>query len=195
MSMIQDGKGTGAFAGVTPNNRLLTTGIDLSLTEAATETGDTYNINTATVPLTTTGEHALLYLKNHEDTNLIIDTTIVNIKDFVGTAGQPILKIYRNPTGGTIISDAVECEISNRNYGSSKVLDVFCYQGGESKTLTGPSIDIFLPTVAAGTFNSFSTLVVLPKGASIGLAWIPPAGMTSVDIVAAFNVTLNGTQL
>jgi len=195
MSMIQSGTGEGYFAGVTVNNRVMTTGIDLSLTEAATETGDTYNINTSTLPLTSSAEHALLYVKNNETTNIIIDTTIINIKDFVGTDGQPVLKIYRNPTGGTLITDETECTITNRNYGSAKRVDINCYEGGQGKTVTGDSIEIFLPSTAALTFNSFSTLVVLPKGSSIALSYTPPAGITSLDMVAAFNLTLNGTQL
>ena len=51
----------------------MTTGIDLSLTEAATETGDTYNINSSTLPLTSSAEHALLYVENNEITNIIIE--------------------------------------------------------------------------------------------------------------------------
>ena len=46
MSIIEDGSGAGFSAAVTVNNRLMTTGVDLTLEEAATESGDTYNVST-----------------------------------------------------------------------------------------------------------------------------------------------------
>ncbi len=197
MEMIGDGEGKGFLAGVTGNNRLKTTGVDLTLTEAATESGDTFNLDSTTVALSTTGESALLYLRNLEDTTLIVTSIAIALKDYVGTDGQPTLQIYRNPTAGTIVSVAAECNEQNRNYGSNKELTIDCFRGVEGSTMTGEDnrVTIFLPTTAAATLVTFSTLVALPKGASIGLSWTPPAGMTTVNILAAFETTLNGTQL
>ena len=196
-NMIEDGTGQGFKAKVTPNNRLKTTGIDLNLTEAATESGDTYNLNSTETTLNTTGESAIFYLKNLEETNLIITSIVVNIMDYAGTDGQPVLTIYRNPTAGTIVSGASACNEQNRNYGSNKTLTMECYQGTEGKTLSGQdnTIPVYLPSTAALTLISFATVVVLPKGASIGLSWTPPSGMTSTKIIASLEVTLNGTQL
>jgi hypothetical protein len=195
--MIQDATGKGFWAKVTPNNRLMTTGVDLTLTEAATETGDTYNINTGEITLTGTGESALFYIENQEETNLLITDIIVSIKDFTGTAGQPELAIYRNPTNGTIETNGVIAEQTNRNYGSSKKIDANIYQGVEGDTITGHTdrICVYLPSVAAATFNAFSTLVVLPKGAALAISYTPPAGNTSMKVIAAVNATLNGSQL
>jgi len=197
MNVITDGKGSGYSAEVTANHRLKTTGVDLTLTEAASETGDTYNLNTGTIALTSASESALFYVKNNEGTNLIIESIIINFKDYVGTAGQPTLHVYRNPSTGTIISNAVAGVQSNRNYGSKKALDIDIFQGANGNTMnTGDSqVEVFLPSTAALTFVEFSTIVVLPKGAAIGISYEPPSGMTSMNIVAAFNVTLNGTQL
>lgn len=197
MEMIEDGQGSGMLAGVTPNHRLKTTGIDLSLTEAATESGDTYNINSAEATLTTTGESALLYLENLEPTNLIITSVVVAISDYVGTDGQPMLNVHRNPSAGTIISGASDCNEQNRNFGSTKTINMNCYQGVEGSTMTGAdnTIPVFLPSTASATLIEFDTIVVLPKGSTYGLSWVPPAGMTSVKIIVAVTATLNGTQL
>jgi hypothetical protein len=196
-NIIEDGKGSGIKAAVTPNNRMMTTGIDLTLTEAATESGDTYNLNSAETTLNTTNESALFYLKNLEDTNLIVTNIVVNIMDYVGTDGQPVLTVYRNPTGGTIVSGASGCNEQNRNYSSNKTLSRDCFQGTEGKTITGAdnTIPVYLPSTAVATLVSFDPVVVLPKGSSIGLSWTPPAGMTSVKIITSLEVTLNGTQL
>lgn len=194
---IKDGTGNGYKAAVTVNNRLKTTGIDLTLVEAATEAGDTYNINSSELTLTTAGESALLYLKNNEATNIVIDSLIVNISGYTGTAGQPTMYIYRNPTAGTLITDETAGEQSNRNYGSSQVLTADIFEGTEGKTATGQTdkLTIYLPSNAAVTLVSFETIVVLPPGACIALAYKPPTGITTMKIIAALNVTLNGTQL
>jgi len=195
--VIEDGNGKGFTAGVTKNNRVQVSGINLTLTEAATESGDTYNINSSAITLTTSGESGILYLKNNENRNLIIDNIIINIKDYVGTDGQPTLKIYKKPTAGTLISAATTGSQSNRNYGSSKTLDITNYEGVEGSTITASdsSLEVYLPSTALGTLISFSTIIVLPKGSSVAVSYTPPSGITSVDIVAAFNATLNEDQL
>lgn len=195
--IIKDGEGGCNSAGVTTNNRLKTTGVDLSLTEAATETGDTYNINTGELTLTSSGKSVLLYLKNNEATNLIIDNIIVNIKDYVGTDGQPEISIERNATAGTILSSATPALISNRNFGSNKSLSATYYQGAEGVTSSSMDSDIavYLPSTAVATINVFDTITVLPRGAAISIAYTPPAGITSMKVIIALNVTLNGTQL
>ncbi len=194
---IKDGAGGGNFAAVTVNNRLKTTGVDLTLTEAASESGDTYNLSSGDITLNTTGENALFYLKNNEDRNLIINAFVVNIKDYVGTAGQPTLRILRDPTAGTIVTNAVNAVELNRNFGSTNTLDANIFQGVQGDTLNSESgeIKVYLPSVAAVTFNAFSTVVVLPKGGTIGITYEPPAGITSMDIIVAVEATLNGTQL
>ena len=196
VSIIKDGN-TGNTANVTANNRLAVAGILVTLNEIATETGDTYNLNSALTSLTTSNESALFYIKNNEDNDLLIDNIIINIRDYVGTDGQPNLRIYRAPTGGTIVSTASECNKQNRNFGSSKTLDVDCFQGVEGSTLTGQSNIVFvpLPTTAAVTLITFPTLTVLPKGATMGVSYEPPSGITSVNITIAINTILNGSQL
>ena len=193
---IVDGTGGGYRARVTANNRLSTSGIFLNLTEAATETGDTYNIN-SNETIITGGESALFYIKNQENTNLIISSIVVNIMDYTGTAGQPILKIYRNPTSGTLISTATAANQQNRNYGSNQSLTADCYQGIDGSTISGEDnvIPVYLPSTAAVTLVDFSTIVVLPKGAALGISYTPPAGITNTKIIVAVNATLNGTQL
>jgi len=195
--IIEDGTGTGKKVAVTENNRLKTTGVDLTLNQAATEAGDTYNINTDVIGLTSNGESALFYVKNNEDTDMLIDAIIVNFKNFVGTGGQPTLKIYRNPTNGTLITANSIAVQSNRNYGSSQTFNGSIIQGVEGNTFTGQDaiIEVFLPTTDAVTLIQFETLIVLPKGSSVGISYTPPTGITTMDIVVAVNALVNGTQL
>ena len=175
----------------------MTTGVDLTLEEAASESGDTYNLSSDEVTLNATGESALFYLKNNEERNLIINAFVVNIKDYVGTGGQPTLRILRDPVEGTIVTNAVNAQRLNRNFGSSNSIDANIYQGVQGDTLNSQSgeITVYLPNVDAVTFNGFATTVVIPKGGTIGITYEPPAGITSLDIIVSIEATLNGTQL
>lgn len=194
---VKDGTGKGYLAGVTVNNRLRVAGVLQTLTEVATQTGDTYNIATSTLTLTTSGESALFYIENNEDNDLLIDNLIINIIDYTGTDGQPIVKVLRNPDAGTVISDATAAVQSNRNFGSSKSLTANIYEGTEGKTLSGQdaTVEIPLPSTALSSFSAFDTIVVLPKGATFGITYTPPSGITTVDVIIAINATLNGSQL
>ena len=102
-------------------------------------------------------------------------------------------RIYRNPTGGTIVDDAtVITTSSNQNFGSNKTLSANAYEGAEAKTLTGQStfIDVPLPSRAAVTFIEFETKVVLPKGASYGITYQPQTGSTSVEVIAGVTTII-----
>lgn len=196
LTILKDGN-SGTTASITENNRLDVAAVVVSLDQLATEQGDTYNLSTSEISLTTTNESALFYIKNNTDRNLLIDNVIINIIDYVGTGGQPKLNIYRNPSAGTLISSATACLESNRNYGSNNTLDADCFEGVDGSTLTGQDskVLVYLPSTAAITLNAFTTLTVLQKGAALGISYTPPSGMTSVTIVAAINAILNGSQL
>ena len=92
---------------------------------------------------------------------------------------------------GTLITDAVVSEISNRNFGSNKTLSANYYQGGDSKTISGEdnSFPVYLSSTAAVTFFISSSYF------SSGVSYKAPSGVTSMKLVIAFNVTLNGTQV
>jgi len=149
------------------------------------------------ITLNTTGENVLFYIKSNETNNLIITSVIVNIKDYTGTDGQPELKVYRSPSTGTIVSNAVDAVQLNRNFGSAKNLDADVFQGIQGDTINGGSgeIQVYLPSTAALTFNSFDTSTVLPKGGTFAVSYTPPSGITSMKVIVAINATLNGSQL
>lgn len=192
-SIIKDGTGKGYAAKVGSDNRLAVDAITETIREAAIASGDGYNLATGRLTLTSTNESAVFFFENQEDTNVEIVSVFINTSASVGTlvGAQPELKIYRNPTGGTIVDDATDIiTISNSNFGSNKVITANIYQGDEGKTLTGNTavIDVPLPTRGAVTFFEFETTIVLPKGASYGISYKPETGSTSVDVIAGVTV-------
>jgi len=113
---------------------------------AAVERGQAFNINTGLIALTGTASSAVLYFKNNETplngtSDVVIDSIIIGINTISATITEhPIVTIVRNPTGGTIVSDANDASmVSNSNFGSSNTLDdsLIYSATGTGKTLTG----------------------------------------------------------
>ena len=191
--IIKDGTGKGYLAKVGSNNRLATDSITETIQEKAITEGDGYNVATSRITLTTTNESALFYIENLEDQDLILTSVFLNTVNGAGTltGGQPVLKIYRNPSSGTIISNAKPILTeSNSNFGSNKSLDARLYEGVEGDNLTGQDaiIDVPLPSRAAVTFIEFQTRVILPKGSMYGISYQPEAGSTSVDVITGLTL-------
>ena len=72
MSIIQDGAGTGNRVKVR-GNKLFSHTITEDESLHASENGDAYNINTGTIGLTSTTASGVLYIKNNESRDLVID--------------------------------------------------------------------------------------------------------------------------
>lgn len=190
--ILEDGTGKGYKAKVTSDNRLAVNSVNESVRDFSIVTGDGYNIATSRVTLTSSSESALIYIKNQEDVDLIINSVFVNTVDGAGTlSGQPVLRVYRNPLGGTIVSTATPVtNKSNQNFGSNKVLTADIYEGFETATFINQTniIDVPLPSRLALTFTEFETRVVLPKGSSYGISYQPETGTTTLDVIT--GVTL-----
>ena len=70
--MIMDGTGKGYQAQVDEKNRLRVLAVGKTIAEDAAKAGDSYNINTGTITLTSASESGVLYLKNNGDNDVIV---------------------------------------------------------------------------------------------------------------------------
>lgn len=190
MEQITDGTGKGYLAKVDENNRLSTFSVSETVTELAARSGNSYNVNTGTITLTSASESGLLYLKNNGDNDLIIISIGYLLGDSTGGSGDIQAKVIFNPTGGTVISGATDVDINiNKNAGSSKVLDVDAYKGEEGRTITGGS-DAYYSLIAGdsrGYVISTGSLV-FPKGSSLGIALTPQTGNTNMDLQVFLSI-------
>ena len=184
---ILDGKGTGKRAGVDENNRLLTFAISEGLSLDAAKDGENYNLNTGAITLTSANESAVLYIKNNEEKNFIIEDVIVILGASAGGTGDLTIELVRNPTTGTIISGASDVAVvGNRNFGSSRELVADVYKGAEANTLTNG--DLFSDTTrsSASTVVHFDAdVMVLPKGTTLGVNVTPQPSNTSMSVKIA----------
>lgn len=178
---IKDGTGGGYLSKVDINNRTHTQSVTQSRSDEHCDTADRYNLNTGNITLTSANESAVMYVKNNETKDLVIDAVIYIFATSTGGSGYIDGNVFFNPTGGTIVSnaDAVEMNV-NLQLGSAKTLDIDVYKGAEGYTLTGgtKAIGSLMKSpekniVAVGKF-------ILPKGKSCGITVIPEASNTSM---------------
>ena len=186
MAIIQDGA-SGKAAAVDGTARLATRTVQQSETENATDSGDSYNINTGLVTLTTAGESGVLYLQTDEDRNVHIDSIVVILGP--ATAGATTdttrIRFYRNPTTGTLISGASAVDDNeNRNFGSSKNLEGTAYKGAEGSTITNGDV-IIESLVNPGSRVAFAIDMILTKGDTIAVSIEPNDSTTSMKVMVA----------
>lgn len=189
--IINDGKGTGYQAEVDEYNRLQTLSVSLDASQRSAIDGETYNINTGTINLTTANESALLYLKNTGATDLHLTSIGYLLGNSTGGSGDTLMTVKRNPTAGTVVSGATSVDINvNKNFGSTKTLSVNAYKGAEGNTITGGGDAYYslLPGVSRSYVINTGTLVI-PQGSSISVSMTPPTGNTSVDVQVFFAIT------
>lgn len=170
------GSGPDIGSHVDLNEQVHTFSVTETERNAAVEEGQAYNINTGLVALTGTGDSAMLYIKNDEsslngESDIVIDSIIVGINTISATITEmPIITITKNPTAGTIISDANVAPInSNSNFGSNNTLDSLVYSASATgKTFTDGTTHAI---VLAGDRTPVPELYIdLPKGASMGVS-------------------------
>lgn len=189
--IFEDGKGTGSKARVDKNNRMHVQSVTETEGLHITEKGDAYNINTGTISFSAAG--TLLYIKNNEDQDMVIDNIIIAM-GAASTSDSPEITFVRNPTGGDLITDATAVSIDqNRNGGSNKTLTADKYAGKSGGTLTGGNDWLFIYQNEDGR-AVIGIQLILPKGASIGIKLDPKLSSGSVKAYAAAVVWLKDNE-
>jgi len=133
---LEDGKGSGKKAKVGSKNDLHTFSRIIDEFIHDTNSGNAYVIGTAKLSLTA-GTSSVFYFKNGESATMI--TREIEIySGNQGAAADLEIKVIRNPTAGTVISDATAMTVNqNLNFGSSLTLSSSTtYQGADGKTFT-----------------------------------------------------------
>jgi hypothetical protein len=182
-TIISDGTGKGYRARVDVNNRIHALSVSSDVQGQSALEGNTYNVNSGTINLTSSSESAVLYFENTGEVDLHISSVGYLLGNSTGGSGDLEVRVLRNPTGGTIVSNAVDVDVNvNRNFGSSNELAALAYKGTEGDTITGGTEAYYtlLPKDATTYLISTGTLV-LPRGKSIGIAITPQAGNTSMN--------------
>jgi hypothetical protein len=146
--------------------------------------GDGYQIASGLLTFTAPSASAVLYTKNEDDRDFVLDRAVLILGSAVGagTTDDWTFQVLRNPTSGSIIDNAVAAGISNSNHGSANIPTGLNYKGVQEDTFVDgagapqpikQSIDrIILPLGRR-----------LPKGTSIGFKLTPPDRTTSATAI------------
>lgn len=187
---IQDGSGSGNRAQVDSDHRLHVNSVGRTQLEQAVLLAESYNLSTGSVTLTSANESATFYLKYTGKDPLVIKEFLIILGASTGGSGNGLVKIFKNPTAGTIVSGAVDVSSNiNRDFSSSNLLDASIYKGAEGNTLTDGEVfaitsrDVFDEPIV---FDAAP--IVLRKGNSFGIKYTPPTGNTSQSVVVAATV-------
>lgn len=187
-----DGTGTGDRAKI-KNNRLYTLSISETIAESAARAGDSYNLNTGTISLTTANKSAVFYLKNNGNVDIAILSIGFLLGNSTGGAGDLKVDVVLNPTAGTVISGALPLLIeTNKNAGSSKALTLNTYKGAEGATITDGSP--WYESLLAGAARPYviaTGSIILPKGSSVGVNITPQAGNTAMNCEVFLSIIEN----
>ena len=169
-TIIKDGSGSGNTTKVNQANRLLTSSVTTVAGNDAAMQGVSFNHNTGLMTFTDGGEYAGIYLRNDGSNDYIITALAVGIGVLSGTVSDVAeITIIRNPTAGSIITNAVALPVNvNRNFASPKTFNGLAYLGGQSDTFTdGTDALIFISNGSTRLFAD--TNLIVPQGTSIGV--------------------------
>ena len=152
--------------------------------QEAAVAGDSFNIGSGIINLTTANESALIYYKHFEAQELVIDSLIIGIEnngtDVNNTA---LVKVKSNATAGTIVSTATAAPIRyNRNFGEVSALDnSIIYAGAEGHTITDGTDWGYL--YANSGRNVIPLDIVLNRGNSFGVTLdLQANSLTDIDV-------------
>ncbi len=183
---IKDGTGASKFAKVDSTNRLHTRGIVTNLYQQALVDGKAFFISSGVQTLTSANISYLLYVKNNDDRDLLVDLSIVNLGASTGGSGDFIFTITLNPTAGTLVSAGSTGVAANVNLGSATTADLTVLTGIEGSTLTdGIPIPNILNYPGRETVQD---TVVLPRGSSLAMGATPPSGSTAMSVQFGLQV-------
>lgn len=188
MVFVEDGTGNGYSAKVSSSNRVYTFAVTEPEAITALKLGNSYNLNTGLITVSGSTANATMYFKNNESSDFVIEAIAVGMGSGTigaGTTGMIAVDVLRNPTAGTIISEAVDvASKQNRNFGSSKTLTADVYKGdGAGKTFTdGTEVAKFFTGLSGRLFATVNFQV--PKGDAAGITITP--NVTGTDTVTCY---------
>jgi len=189
MTFVLKSGSSGNTAEVDDSNRVQAFSTSQTDSTARAINGDSFNINTETVTLTTATASALLYVRNDDTVDWIVPRVFYNAETSTGGTGGWLAEILANPTDGTLIDSGTTITPHNFNFGSPKVLSATTLKGVEGSTVVGDDVRISTIIPASGTrvligFDS----VVLATGSSLCIRITPPTDNTSMDIQVGLNL-------
>jgi len=172
LGISDNGNGTGKGLGVNGRNEAQVFAVTEGEAQAAAGLGNAYNINTGEEAFLSSTSSAILYFKNDETEDVIVEAIALGFKNTTTTDSHIGVYVVRNPTAGTLVTAASAVDMNgNRNFGSSKTLKAttLAYKStAQNQTFTDGSDVILLHANPEGRLYA-NINMELPRGSSIGI--------------------------
>ena len=185
MTMIKDGRSSKTLL-IDNNNHAHVDSVTLGEADHSAKFGAKFNINTGDITLTDANNTSVLYIKNNEDSDLVITALIYNLGATTSGTGDVKIDVLRNPTTGDIVTNASAVAVgagvsANQNFGSNVSLSVDAYKGATADSLLTDGAVSISTRSASNTGRIVISLgaVRLPKGSSIAINYTPPSSNSS----------------
>lgn len=180
--IIEDGTGSGNKAKINAQNRIETFSIiESRISDISNRDGRSYILTSDFVALTTTGSfNGMLYIKNTStDKDLYIDRVRVCGTGTSMNAMQ--CRFVKNPTTGTLISDANAGISIASNLGSNEEFEGVNYAAsGDGKTVTdGTQFSQFTIHLPGHTIQEYNGAIIIPNGSAMAIEVKPGAATTA----------------
>lgn len=183
--LIDDGKGKGFMAGVDSANRLLTLAQTITSREVGAIAGDaSYFFTTGQLTLTSANESGLLYVKNQSPNRVfVLESLQVSLGlSAGGTAKDVVVKIYPNPTAGTLLTAGTTVSAVNSNFGSSVPAQAQVLVGAEGSTIVPTATNIQF-IFRDQYYTNIDVVGCLPIGTALAISITPGTGNTSMKVL------------
>lgn len=187
-NVLKDGTGGGYLAKVTQLNRLATESIVITGEDDAIRAGEGWQITSAPVSFTAGTQSCILYIKNTDSRNFVLDRAVLILGYAVGAGATEnwTFQVVRNPgENGTIVTNAIAAGISNSNHGSSRQPAGLFYRGVQGDTVDTGAVGMGAPLPIQQESNRtvYPLGRQLPTGTSIAFRLTPPASTTAATAV------------
>jgi hypothetical protein len=173
---ILDGNGFGYRARVNANKRLETFSItETRIADISNRTGESFIITSDFVSLTTTGAfNGMLYIKNDDPDKLLFIDKIRICGTGTGMNSMQT-KFFKQPTAGTLISDANAGIVVPANLGSNVEFAGTVYSAsGDGKTITdGTQFSQFTIHLPGHTIQDYQGSLIIPGGFAMAIVCKP----------------------
>lgn len=197
MALFEDGTGTGSKAKITTENLLRVHAFTESFDNFALLNGNSFNVNTGVITLTNATETPVLYIANTSDNDdLVITRFLWLIRGTTGGSGDVTVDIYKNITGGTIVSGASAVSMaSSKNVGSGASIPGNVYKGATGNTYTGGTLIVSTQTTSSTATSITTGTPVIPPGNNVCVTYTPPTSNTSQDAMFIADVFVRKVKL
>ena len=193
--IIKDGR-TGDTAKVDVNNRMHVQALSVNAVLDSHLLGNAYIVGTGGfINLAASAtEHALLYIKNTGDANLIIDAQNIEVLIPTGDDTECFLGWHMNPTGGTLISEEFAAGTVNRRIGSPINLSADTYKASlTGKTITGGGKISHI--LKPDSTRIYTHPWIIPKGQSFAMSYTTSSNVSDVDIQLGMLIIVDSTGI